>query len=120
MVEYKTLIEIYQSDAGLQKEFPNMTGKGVSGEWTLDDWWNRYGKVDYPNVTLVQPGDKRLTKPTVAKEVKAPEIKTTEIAKTAVTAEPSLLDIYNARPDVQAEVKRLFPGQNATTQGTEA
>lgn len=60
-MEYKTLIQIYQSDPGLQKEFPDITGRGVSGNWTLNDWWNKYGRVDYPNVTLVQPEDSRLT-----------------------------------------------------------
>jgi len=34
--------------------------------------------------------------------------------------QPSLLEIYNARPDVQADFTKRFPGQNATTMGTEA
>lgn len=33
---------------------------------------------------------------------------------------PSLLDIYNARPDVQADFAKRFPGQSATAQGTQA
>ena len=41
----RTLISIYQSDPGLQKEFPDMMGKGISGNWTLNDWWNRYGEI---------------------------------------------------------------------------
>jgi len=53
----RTLISIYQSDPGLQKEFPDMTGKGISGNWTLNDWWNRYGAIDYPDVNLIQPGE---------------------------------------------------------------
>ncbi len=34
--------------------------------------------------------------------------------------QPSLLDIFNSRPDVQADFARRFPGQNPTVQGTEA
>ena len=59
-MEYKTLIDIYNSDEGLQKEFPDPKGKGISGEWNLEEWARRYLAVDYPNVTLVQPGDSRL------------------------------------------------------------
>lgn len=63
-MEYRTLIDLYQSDAGLRKEFPDMLGKGISGEWNLNDWWNRHGKASYPNVELVQPGDPRISQKT--------------------------------------------------------
>jgi len=52
----KTLINIYQSRPDLQKEFPDLTGKGVSGNWTINDWWNRYGVKEHPDIELVQPG----------------------------------------------------------------
>ena len=60
-MEYKTLIDIYNSDKGLQAEFPDPKKKGISGNWTLEEWAKRYLAVDYPNITLVQPGDPRLT-----------------------------------------------------------
>jgi hypothetical protein len=107
MAEYKTLIQIYQSDPGLRKEFPDMTGKGVSGEWDLNDWWNRYGKVDYPNVTLVQPGD--------------PKLKITKPVTTTPTAVATgdYSNLINVNGEIQTKDGKKF-GQGKTSQEAQA
>ena len=53
---FTSLLKIYNSRSDLQKAFPQ---KGTA----LDDWWNKHGVKEYPGVTLVQPGDKRIQAP---------------------------------------------------------
>jgi ribosomal protein S24E len=113
-MEYKTLIELYQSDGGLQKEFPDMMGKGISGEWTLNDWYNRYGKVDYPNVTLVQPGDPRLKTP--ADTISADTISADTTP--ADTASPADKGFIGPLEEGQAR-SPLDPGQKMARFGTD-
>ena len=51
----RTLLDLWKNDPGLKEAFPNPTGPGVNPKWTLNDWWNLYGKIDNPDVELIQP-----------------------------------------------------------------
>lgn len=55
----KTLLDIYESRPDLKTEFPDVTQKGKSGDWTINDWWNQYGQKEMPDTTLVQPTPKK-------------------------------------------------------------
>jgi len=54
----KSLISIWGEREDLQREFPNPLGKGVSANWTINDWWNMYGVKEMPDVQLIQPDQK--------------------------------------------------------------
>lgn len=51
----RTLLDIWKNDPGLQKEFPDVNEPGISGNWTINDWWNKYGAIYYKDVELIQP-----------------------------------------------------------------
>jgi len=58
--QFLSLVDIWDQRKDLQKEFPTKSG-GISAKWDINDWWNLHGPQEYPGVTLVQPGDPRIT-----------------------------------------------------------
>ncbi len=53
---------IWQSRPDLQAEFATPTAKGKSGNWTMTDWFNRYGKNQpVPKVETVDDTDTQRT-----------------------------------------------------------
>lgn len=58
-IQYTSLIDIWTSRPDLQGAFPQGNQAGTEDNRRLNDWWNQYGVKEYPNVTLVPPGDSR-------------------------------------------------------------
>jgi hypothetical protein len=65
---YTSLVDIWASRPDLRETFPQGTQAGTPDNTKLNDWWNQSGIKEYPNTTLVQPGDKRVQPPKVVEE----------------------------------------------------
>lgn len=88
--------------------------KGYSNpEELAKDMGVQSNQIDWSKI-----GTNQVIKPTgnVALDSKVSEINQTLSQPYTGT----VIDAYNARPDVQAEIKRAFPGQDPFTQGTDA
>jgi len=105
---FRTLIDIANSRADVLNTAKSLGGDpftaGTKANDWLNNWWNTAGKNEYPNVTLVQPGDSRLGT-------------TTGVSEPA-KIDQSLIDIVNARADVLATAKAQ--GGDPFTAGTKA
>lgn len=57
--QFTSIRDIYDARPDLQTAFPGgATGPNADN---LNEWWNRTGRFEYPNVTLLAPDDYRLT-----------------------------------------------------------
>lgn len=48
----KSLVDIYTERTDLQKAYPNAMVEGSDDQQKLNDWWNTYGKKEYPDIML--------------------------------------------------------------------
>ena len=58
-----SLVDIYTSRPDLQSAFPSALIPGTPANQQLNDWFNQYGKKEYPNVQLVAPGSPGIMDP---------------------------------------------------------
>lgn len=61
MAQFTSLVDIWDSRPDLKEAFPEGTKLGTPDNIKLNDWWNQYGKKEYPDVALVSPGDPKAT-----------------------------------------------------------
>lgn len=112
-----SLLDIYNSRPDVQAEMSkyqgNPTQQGTEANRKLNDWYNQYGKNEYAGTTLVQPVINKTGN--IALDSKVAEINQTLSQPYTGT----VIDAYNARPDVQEMIRNNYEGDPFTA-GTSA
>jgi len=113
---YKTLQEIYTSRPDLQKEFATFNSVGKSGQWTIYDWWERHGKSEYPDVTVVAEGDSRLNQTgSGSYTVKSGDT----LSKIAQQYGTTVAELMKSNPSIK-NANLIYSGQSLTIPGSQS